>query len=673
MADMEDEGISNVSKNETFEEVVAARLSRRSFLGATFAAAAVASLGDISSLVHAVPAATARSHRPLLGFTGIPVSALDTVVVPQGYTAKVLISWGDPVSNGPAFRQDASNSAADQERQWGMHNDGVVYFPIHGSRHGLLVQNNEYTDDVLLFPDGTAGWNAEKTKKSQNAHGVSIIEIKKSRGDDDDDFGDDDDNNHHSHGNGGNHHGNDREWRVVRPSQYARRITGRTPIRIGGPAAGDHRLKTSADPTGKRVLGTINNCAMGFTPWGTYLACEENFNGYFRKTGTPTVQEARYGINATGAGYLWHTTDSRFDVNIEPNEPNRFGWVVEIDPFEKNSTPVKRTALGRFKHEGAWVQEARDGRVVVYSGDDERNEYIYRYVSADKWKRMRRRGINPLDEGTLYVAKFNPDGTGTWLPLTPDNPALAGRSIEDILINTRAAADAVGATSMDRPEWIDTFPESLTAIATLTNNSRRGTLPPSTNNPDGSTPADSARPPVDPMNPRVNNVYGHIIRWGYEHDFTENTFFWDIFALGGDPAVPGHGSTIVGDKYGSPDGIYVAPSGRLWIQTDVSGSTIDSGAYAGFGNNQMLCADPTTKETRRFLVGPKVSEITGVFVTPDEKTMFVGIQHPGEAPAGANDPLNPKQYSSWPGGASGGRPRSSVVVITKNNGGEIGS
>jgi secreted PhoX family phosphatase len=645
MADMEDEGTSNPSKNETFEQVIANRISRRSFLGGSIAAAAVASLGGIGSLMSAVPVqARIGGGGTLLGFAGIPVSTLDEVVVPQGYTARVLISWGDPVSDGPEFEQDASNSAADQAVQWGMHNDGIVYFPINGSARGLIVQNNEYTDDVLLFTDGMAGWNAAKTAKSQNAHGVSIIEVTKQ-----------------GRGKPAGSHGG--EWRVVRPSSFARRITGQTPIDIGGPAAGDDRLKTSADTTGTHVLGTINNCAMGFTPWGTYLACEENFNGYFRKTGTRTPLEVRYGIGATSS-YQWYTTDTRFDANIEANEANRFGWVVEIDPFDPESVPVKRTALGRFKHEGAWVQEARDGRVVVYSGDDEQFEYIYRYVSRLPWRQARRQGINPLDDGTLYVAKFlsdsTPDGRGIgqWLPLTTDNPALAGWSLNDILINTRGAADLAGATKMDRPEWIDTFSESLTAIATLTNNTRRGT---------------TGFPATDEPNPRVANPYGHVIQWSYANDWTENTFYWDIFALGGDPAVAAHGSTIVGDKYGSPDGIYVAPSGRLWIQTDVSGSTINSGAYAGFGNNQMLCADPATKETRRFLVGPKICEITGVFVTPDEETMFVGIQHPGEAPSGANNPANPKQYSSWPGGAESGRPRSSLVVITKDGGGQIGS
>jgi secreted PhoX family phosphatase len=673
MIDVNDDGlVSNESSNEAFDSVVQTRLSRRGFLGGTVASAVAASLGGVGALLNAVPA-EARRRGPLLGFTGIPVSELDEVVVPPGYTADVLIRWGDPIVRGaPAFAPDASNTSQEQEFQWGMHNDGLVYFPIKGSRRGLIVQNHEYTDDVLLFPDGTANWNAEKTRKSLAAHGVSVIEVARGRGrdddDDDDDYEDDDRRN-------GRWRGRKGDWRVVLNSRFARRISGNSIIAIGGPAAGDARLRTSADPTGRVVIGTLNNCAMGYTPWNTYLACEENFNGYFVKNyavAPQTALERRYGINNTGFGYLWHTTDKRFRPHEEPNEPNRFGWVTEIDPFRPGSRPVKRTALGRFKHEGAWVQEARDGRVVVYSGDDEQFEYIYRYVSRLPWRESFRRGIHPLDDGTLYVAKFDVD-FGRWIPLTPDHPALAGWSIADILINTRGAADAVGATKMDRPEWIDTFPNSLTAIATLTNNTRRAS-PSFTPLP--GVPA-APNPGVDPPNPRAINTYGHIITWSYRKDWTEDTFSWDIFALAGDPQNPAHGSTIVGDKYGSPDGIYVAPSGRLWIQTDVSGSAINpenrAGAYNGFGNNQMLCADPRTRETRRFLVGPNVCEITGVFVTPDERTMFVGIQHPGEAPSGANSPANPKRFSSWPDGPTGGRPRSSLVVITKDDGGPIGS
>ncbi|MCW5889541.1 MAG: PhoX family phosphatase [bacterium] len=657
--------ISNDSGNDTIHDVIAARLSRRDVLRGGLAVAGAGLLG-MDALVRAVPA-EAKANRPgrLLGFESIPISTADTLVVPPGYSARVLIAWGDPVSDGPAFAQDASNTAADQAQQWGMNNDGLVFFPMKGNgkyggkgkRRGLLVQNHEYTDDVLLFPDGTEGWDAAKTAKSIAAHGVGIVELASVKV------------------------GRRREWRVVRPSYYGRRITGATPCGVTGPAAGHALLKTSADPTGTHVLGTLNNCAMGWTPWGTYLTCEENFNGYFRKVGPQTPMERRYGITAAGFGYLWHTTDTRFSVDDEPNEPNRFGWVVEIDPFDPTSTPQKRTALGRFKHEGAWVQQARDGRVVVYSGDDEQFEYIYRFVSAEPWRRMRRLGESPLDRGTLYVARFDSNGLGEWIPLTPEHPALAGWTAAQIAIDTRSAADLVGATPMDRPEWIDTFPRTLTGIATLTNNSARG-MPgtnPRTGLPNAGIDATNPRGGPSATNPPGSgNQYGHLLTWSYRRDWTENTFRWDIYALAGNPAAAvSDGSNFTGDAFGSPDGIYVAPSGRLWIQTDVSGSAINPEArgatYAAFGNNQMLCSDPTTGEVRRFLTGPNVCEITGVFVTPDERTMFVGIQHPGEAPVGANDAANPKRYSAWPDFDAGQRPRSATVIITKDDGGPIGS
>ena len=405
----EDVDVSNASPNETFRDVLERRLSRRSVLGGGLAAvtatglAAGAAGGGVSTLVDMRPAAAhgRNGNGPILGFDGIPTSATDEVVVPDGYTAKVLIAWGDPVSDGPAFKPDASNTAAEQAEQWGMHNDGIVYFPFPflGNYHGLIVQNHEYTDDVLLFSDGKVNWDDEKTAKSQAAHGVGVIEVFKVFG----------------------------QWRVRRPSKFARRITAYTPIKIAGPAAGDDLLKTSDDGTGMAVLGTLNNCAMGFTPWGTYLACEENFNNYFRNT-SPNALETRYGVTAAAPSVLWYTTDRRFDTDAEPNEPNRFGWVTEINPWLPKSTPVKRTALGRLKHEGAWVEETDDGRIVVYMGDDQTFEYIYRYLSNEPWKRAFLNGKHPLDDGVLYVAKFNDDGTGNWLPLTPDNPALAGKT-----------------------------------------------------------------------------------------------------------------------------------------------------------------------------------------------------------------------------------------------------
>ncbi len=294
------------------------------------------------------------------------------------------------------------------------------------------------------------------------------------------------------------------------------------------------------------------------------------------------------------------TTDTRFNADLEPNEAHRFGWVVEFDPFNPRSTPVKRTALGRLKHEGAWVQEARDGRVVVYMGDDEQFEYIYRYVSNRRWRSAVRRGINPLDDGIIYVARFNDDGTGVWLPLQPGVEGLETWSLNDILINTRSAADAVGATPMDRPEWIDTFPDALTVGRDPTNNSNRGMtgMNPCTGKPNS---------PVDGPNPRggladatigkpAGNPFGQILRWRYANDFSEPTFYWDIFALGGDPEVEGQGSTINGDKFGSPDGLYVAPSGRLWIQSDVRPARSTPGSTPALATTR--CCAPTQRRAR---------------------------------------------------------------------------
>jgi secreted PhoX family phosphatase len=262
-----------------------------------------------------------------------------------------------------------------------------------------------------------------------------------------------------------------------------------------------------------------------------------------------------------------------------------------------------------------------------------------------------------LDDGILYAAKFHPDGAGEWLPLSTNNPALRNWTYNDILINTRGAADKVGATKMDRPEWIDTFPESLSVIVSLTNNTRRGF---------GKNPA------PDAANPRSKNVYGHLIRWSYARDWTDSHFRWEIFASGGDPKKD-KSATVIGDKYGSPDALHVSSSGRLWIGTDMSRGTINRGDYQGFGNNQLLCADPRTRETRRFLVGPNGCEVSAIYTTPDERTMFVSIQHPGEPPTGVNDPAQPKRFSSWPDGPGGGRPRSACVVVTKDDGGTIGT
>ena len=627
----EDRGV-NPSRNAVFADVAATRLSRREALAGGLGVAVTLALG--------LPGRVCGQE--LMGFTAVPVSTDDRLVVPRGYSADVLYAWGDPISDGPPFRSDAGNGVADQERQAGMHHDGIHFFPLpagsQSSTHGLLAVNHEYTDDGLLHPDGMESWHAEKVAKSQAAHGVSVVEIAQTDG----------------------------RWRVVRPSRWARRVTARTPIRVSGPAAGHPLLRTAADPDGRTVLGTVNNCGNGATPWGTFLTCEENFNGYFVHRGEVPPAMKRYGLNAKGFGYRWHEHDSRFDAAVHANEPNRFGWIVEIDPYDPAQAPVKHTALGRFKHEGAAVTLAPDGRVVIYMGDDERFEYIYKFVSRRRYDaRDRAANLRLLEDGTLYVARFRADGSGMWLPLIQgrnDLDATTGFATQaDVVVNARAAGDRVGATKMDRPEWIAVHPRTGEVYCTLTNNTSRGR---------------EGAPAPDTANPRANNVFGHIVRWRERGgDASETAFAWDVFVLAGDPRHPDptkHG-TVKGDGFGSPDGLWIDGRGVLWIQTDVSTSALGKGDYAALGNNMMLAADPANREVRRFLVGPNGAEVTGVITTPDGRSMFINIQHPGESPSERADPARPTAVSAWPDGRADGRPRSATVVIRKQDGGIIGT
>ena len=631
----------NTSANPDFSEILEARISRRQMLKSAVALAVAGGLP--LQLGGCATGGLRREGR--LGFKGITMSTADTVRVPQGYSTSVLYRWGDPIGSAagmPAFKTDASNSAAEQALQAGMHHDGIHYFPLpygsDSSGHGLLVMNHEYTDDGLLHSDGFANWSAEKVRKAQNAHGCSVIEVRQQGG----------------------------QWNVVQPSQYARRITGNTPMRISGPAAGAAAMKTAADPSGAEVLGTLNNCAHGYTPWGTYLACEENWDGYFASSGALTADHRRNGISPKGRGYRWHEFDERFDAGRHPNEPNRFEWVVEFDPFDPQATPVKRTSLGRTSHEGAWYAPAMDGRAVIYMGDDRQFEYIYKFVSRDRVSLTDRNANHDLlDHGTLYVARFHDDGGGEWIELTHGKNRLDAANgfadQADVLIRTRAAADVVSATKMDRPEWIAVHPATREVYCTLTNNSRRGA---------------PQMPGLDAANPRPNNVFGHIIRWREDgSDPAALKFKWDIFVMAGDPqhADGGKRGNIKGDAFGSPDGLWFDDGGLLWIQTDVSTSVLNKGDYANLGNNQMLCADIKTGEIRRFLTGPRGCEITGVIITPDGRTLFINIQHPGEAASGRNDPRTPQAVSTWPDGAAGGRPRSATIVIRKDDGGIVGT
>ncbi|MGY1639941.1 PhoX family protein [Geodermatophilus sp. SYSU D00703] len=633
---------SNPSPARHFSEIAEARFSRRSLLAGGMLAAA----GFLTTSVVTAPGAQAGPPRtrpsdgprgPLLGFGPVPPSTGDEVVVPRGYRAEAFIPWGTPLlGSRPAFRPghpDAGvadgNTAADQAEQVGMHHDGMTYFPLHeggrGNSHGLLVVNHEYTDDFYLltgvFGPAPATYTLDMVRKSQNAHGVSVVEVQRN-------------------GRG--------TWEVVRSGRN-RRITANTPMELAGPARGSGLVRTRADRAGRRPLGTFNNCGNGETPWGTYLTCEENINGYFRVDGTHTPENRtlldRYGVG--GDRNRWATQDPRFVVTPEdPNEPNRFGWVVEIDPFDARSTPVKRTALGRLKHEDATVHVAANGKVVVYTGDDQVNEYVYKFVSALTVDRARQRHESPLDEGTLHVARFADDGSGEWLPLVHGQGGLtreAGfRDQGDVLVKARLAADVLGATPMDRPEWTAVDPRTGTVYLTLTNNTQKEE--------------------VNAANPRPVNPFGHVIRWDEDRgDHTATRFRWYLFLLAGAGRTTGDGSTIEAeDAFGSPDGLWIDPDSRAWIQTD--------GTQPITCNNQMLAADPHTTdrdgnpEVRRFLTGVVGCEVTGTATTPDRRTLFVILQHPGE-----------NGGSTWPQQDGIDTPRSATVVITKDDGGVIGT
>jgi secreted PhoX family phosphatase len=624
---------SNRSSNPSIHEV--SDPARRTVLRGGAAAAVAALFGPLAGC-----ATGGAAGGPRFAFKGIPPGFGDRLVVPEGYVATVLAPWGEPIGvpgNMPAWKDDGSNTAAEQAVQMGMHHDGMEFFPLGGSStRGLLAMNHEYTDDGLLHVGGFAAMDAEKVRKSQMAHGLSVIEVELKDG----------------------------RWQMVRPSRYARRFPMNAPFEVRGPAAGHAMMKTPDDPAGTRVLGTLNNCAASQTPWGTYLSGEENFAFYFGGADNPTPHERRWGLRKDGS-YQWEKHDARFDIKKTPNEPNRFGWVVEVDPMDPTSTPVKRTALGRAAHEGAWVAVTKDGRAVVYSGEDARFEYIYKFVSRDRIAPGGAKANRELlDHGTLYVARFDADGSGRWIPLVHgQGPLTAANGFADqgeVVIKARQASDALGATKMDRPEWLTIDPQTGWVYCTLTNNSNRG---------------QPNQPGVDAANPRANNTMGQIIRWKEDGDFDGATFRWNHLVLAGDPAnarAEAKGN-IAGDIYGCPDGIAFGPRGVLWIQTDAHATQMYKGEFERIGNNQMLACDPATGQTRRFLTGPTNCEVTGVTFTPDGTTMFINIQHPGETPSDRSDPAEPGKFSRWPDFKPGGRPRSSTVAIRRADGGVIGT
>ncbi|MFK7794802.1 MAG: PhoX family phosphatase [Gammaproteobacteria bacterium] len=624
---MDDEAeIFNQSPNRPFQHVLKTYISRRDILKGSLATAAMTLFTSRSS---------ANKHHSLINFK--PVAITDGSgpwpCISSDYQWSVLLPWGTALQpDGPAFSYPPS--ANDQAKQIGIGHDGMHFFPIKdikksrygwddfsdwhddkdwhtnlhryrhclGNQHGLLCINHEFGINQHVLGKNRPS-NKEDTLTSQHAHGVSVVEIKE-------EFG---------------------KWASVK-SNYSRRIHVNTPVEFSGPVADSQLLKTVAM---NASLGTVNNCAGGYTPWGTYLSCEENFNNCFaaKSSWTPTEEQQRYGFTSSGVGYGWEKFDDRFDLSNAKykNEENRFGWIVEIDPMNKHQTPVKRTALGRFKHEGIALTIGQDGRVVGYMGDDQQNDYIYKFVSENNWHYMLQQDISPLDEGRLYVARFNDDGTGDWLELSIKNTLLSARFNDqaEILTYTRIAADLMGATPMDRPEWTSVAADGY-VYCSLTNNHLRVTS--------------------NAANPSAPNPDGHIIRFKDTDNHTGKQFKWNIFLLAKDT----HGSE---NTFSDPDGLMADPDGRLFIQTD--------GRQENNLNNQLLVADINTGELKRLFTGVTDDEITGITMTPDRRTMFINTQHPGRG-----DPSKTNFPAPFDGVTV---PRDSTIVITRKDGGIIGS
>ncbi|GAB3437995.1 PhoX family protein [Actinophytocola sediminis] len=636
----------NTSDNPYFGDVVGQVVGRRKVLKAgAVVAVAGAGLGVVGSgAVPGVAVAAPPAHRGL-DFEPVAPNRLDAVVVPRGYQQDVLIRWGDPILPGAPEFDFANQTAAAQAGQFGFNNDycALVRVPGHRDRW-LMVNNHEYTSEGNMF----YGWDPDDPTREQfeiglAAHGLSVVLLEQDR----------------------------RGRLAVRVDrQYNRRITMTTPFDVRGPAAGAELLRTSADQDGTLVLGTMNNCSGGLTPWGTILSGEENVNQYFGNADAVTdevarARLARYGFPAGATERKWERFDRRFDLARDPNEANRFGWIVEIDPLEPESNPVKHTALGRFKHEGANVIVARDGRVVAYMGDDERFEYLYKFVSDGRFKKgdgryAREHNKRLLDTGTLYVARFTGDsppeqidgtgtlpadgefdGSGEWLPLAHnDRSFVDGMTAEEVYVFAREAGDAVGATKMDRPEDVEPSLKSGRMYAALTNNSQRG---------------DAGREGATEVNPRVTNRHGHVLELE-EHrgDNTATRFSWRLMLVCGDPNSPdtyfaGYDKSQV-SPISCPDNLAFDSAGNLWISTDGN----------ALGSNDGLFAVPVDGRERghvkQFLTVPAGGETCGPVIRDD--LVLVSVQHPGELDgASADNPL-----SHWPDGGTS-QPRPSVVAV----------
>lgn len=640
--------VCNTTNNSYMRDIISAEYSRRSMLGVGAVGALTLLLGG--NAVAQAPSAQGLSPAAKAGgrlqFSPIaPVeSTVDAFTVPKTYSWEPVIRWGDPLfKDTPDF--DVNNQTPEaQAGQFGYNNDYLDILPLDKKNtRAVLVANHEYTNEGIMFPPTMDP--ATVRAISKNAHGMGVVELeRKAEG-----F----------------------PWKYVRGAKLNRRITMSTPFTLTGPAAGTDLVKTAADSEGRTVLGTLNNCAGGTTPWGTILSGEENFNGYF-KVGTPTAEQRRYGLTSTNPGRGWHLDEERFDATAEgyENEPNRFGWIVELDPMDPNSTPVKHTALGRFKHEGANVRVNADGHVVAYMGDDERFDYLYKFVSRDKYiEGNREHNKTLLANGDLFVARFQGDsegeidgsgavpsdgsfdGSGEWIPLTRGGrSAVPGMTIEQVLVYTRLAADKVGPTKLDRPEDVEPNPVTGKVYVACTNNSNRGK---------------GSNAKADETNPRNENRDGHIIEiTETNNDATASTFNWNLLMLCGDPA-QGDVTYFSGfpvdqvSPISCPDNLAFDSAGNLWISTDGASSGI--GYSDGLFKVSLEGADRGKVE--QFLAVPGDAETCGPVIHDEEGMVFVAVQHPGEdGKWGAHTSLFP--YDGTPA------PRPSVVQVFRGKNGK---
>ncbi len=671
-----DHPVPNESGNPHLSDVVNVEMSRRGvvragavgalvlgFGGTAAAAASPAAAAPATPVADAMLQTMGRKRAGALTFKAIPPNRLDNLVVPNGYDSAVVMRWGDPVLPGAPHLDVHNQTAHRQSQQFGYNCDFVGVLPLgRGGRKALLVVNHEYTNEELMFP-GFAGLDAmtvEQIEVAIAAHGLSVVEIERV--------------------------GQSGQWRPVTsgPLTHNRRITAlATKFDFTGPATGSAWLKTAADPKGRTAIGTLNNCAGGVTPWGTVLSGEENFNQYF--VGGDGVPEdlkpklARYGISTTARypsdSRKWDRAQERFDLARHPNEAHRFGWIVEVDPFDPQARPRKHTALGRFKHEGANVIVARSGKVVAYMGDDERFDYLYKFVSDKKFLPgdsavARRHNLTLLESGTLYVAQLTGDspaaeidgsgklpsdgafdGTGKWIKLVSGTTSyVPGMTAADVLTFTRLAGDAVGATKMDRPEDVEPSLVTGKIYAAMTNNTNR---------------AIGTNPGVDEANPRPANKHGQIFELVESRgDHTAETFTWSLPILCGDPADPstyfaGYDKSAV-SPISCPDNVAFDSVGNLWISTDGNALGSNDGLFA------TAIEGSERGHLKQFLTVPYGAETCGPFITGDDRSVFVAVQHPGEISGASLE----KPASTWPDGDFA---KPSVAVAWRLDGGPIGS